>query len=116
MNILRGLCNQRCVYWAPTTVNKYREQSYATPVELACKWTAQKSQATDSQGNKITLSATVYFFTEGESITPPVEVGGVLWFGILDNVPSSPPEKQKIRTIDSTPDTESGEVLYTVGL
>lgn len=76
MRIIDKMREQNCVYWAPAGLDGYNQQSFATPVQLTCRWTKNQEKVIDAQGNEIVSRAKVYL----ESYP---ELGGYLKLGDL---------------------------------
>ena len=71
---------QPSVLLSKTGVDRHNEPKFAAPVEILVKWNDNDTQATDSQGDKITLNATV--------VIDPLQVvpiGSLMWLGSLDD-------------------------------
>ena len=75
MDITRYL-NQKAVYWAPSTADKFGNTAYADGAELAVRWEQEQSEAFDNEGQKVVTSHHV--FTGVDLLT-----GGLLWGGTL---------------------------------
>ena len=82
MDISRYL-NQKAVYWAPATADKYGNTAYAAAVELDVRWEECSEEVFDSEGQKI--MAKHHLWTE-----VVVEEGGLVWKGTLAAWGSTP--------------------------
>lgn len=106
--ILKGLLNLKGVYWPPGEYNRHGEISFGSPIEIACKWTNTHAESVDSQG--------VRYTTSGQILTEyPIQTGGWVWRGSLDEMPVTPPERQILRSVNITDSVSNDEKLYTGG-
>lgn len=83
--------NQTAVYWAKGAPDGYGGHSWASPVEVACRWVDQNVKYTDPAGEEKVSKARVL-------VNQVMYVGDVLYLGTLVDLP----------TPTSTPDAVSG--------
>ena len=69
---------QKAVYWATTGVDDYAQPTLAAPIEIDVRWNDQRHEATDSQGNTITLDGSVVLLID-------VDIGALMWLGTLSD-------------------------------
>lgn len=60
------------VYWAPTGTDDTGRKTYASPVEVACRWEEAGQEFMDPAGNRRVSTAVVYTNQDTEPL-------GVLW-------------------------------------
>lgn len=102
----------RAVYWPPGSFGNYGKVISGDPIEIKCAWTDTRSDFVDREGVvRTTYSkiATLY----------PVEFGGILWHGKIDDVvdlinPLNNTGATEIRKISKNPNFKNTVVLYTV--
>lgn len=109
VDMLIGEANQTCVYWPKNGTDRYGNPTAGTPVELACRWENNITNAIAFDGVEYTKSATVYLKDE-------VVVDGWLYLGTLDTAPATPPQEHRIRRVDKIPAIENDEVIYQAGV
>ena len=73
---------QTVVYWSTPTADGAGGYTYATPVEITCRWEDRSDKYIDDNGEEKVSRSVVY--------TPSdVDVGGYMYLGGLDNLSSA---------------------------
>ena len=100
--------NQTCVYWGTPTASGYGAFTYATPVELDCRWLQVREVITDNNGDEIVSHSRV-------RVAQDVDEEGVLYLGALDDLtvaqkanPLKVDNAFKIRKFDKKPTMRKG--------
>lgn len=70
---------QKAVYWSTPAADGYGGFTFASPVEIDCRWEDKQIVVTNDDGKEITTSSQV--FTESV-----VDKEGYLYLGTLDNL------------------------------
>ena len=101
MGVVEKVCKMDCVYWAPKVPGRDGQMTYATPVALKCRWEDTKQEFVSPDNTKQISSAVVMLLQD-------VELGGVLWLGLLQDVsnmncPLENPGAWPIRGFDKIP-------------
>lgn len=105
VDILPGLLNQVCTYWAPSSTNEYGRRTYAAAIELPCQW-ENTTQVLDSpEGKQLTITATVF-------LSQAVEKDGILMLTALSDAPATPDETYRIKQVLSFQDIDNDEQLW----
>ena len=112
MSLITKMLKQWAVYWplSSAEVDAYGQPTYGTAVEIKCRWQARNEEVLDATGVLKSSKAKVY-------VASDVDVGGVLWFGRLANVPTSTTEPKKnigaweIIRFDKMPDLKCRQYL-----
>lgn len=97
---------QRAVWWAYDRADRYGDPIFVPGEEIAVRWEDTKSQAIDSQGNKINVDSTVY-------LKQTVAVNDLLWLGKLKDLPNQPTNVREVVSIESVPDIKGRITQYT---
>ena len=112
MSLITKMLKQWAVYWplSATELDAYGQPVYGTAVEIKCRWEDRLEEFLDSDGVRKISKAKVF-------VASDVVVGGVLWQGLLVNVPTSTtiPKKNagafEIRRFDKMPDIKIRKYL-----
>jgi hypothetical protein len=101
----------KCVYWEPEentpetrAKNRYGQRNFKDPVEIGCRWEGLTQIIEDANGEQKTSVATVYV---GVDLKP----GGILWHGLLVDVPDEPPGSGVILKFDKLPNKKATKFL-----
>ena len=70
---------QKCVFWGSPVNDGQGGFTFASPVELSCRWEEMHQVVTDSKGNEITSRALVF-------VPSDVVEEGMLYLGTLDDL------------------------------
>jgi hypothetical protein len=79
VSVITKVLKQKCVYWAPGTLDGYGQPSYLSAIELDCRWASGSTQIIKQDGT-ITTSTSVVMLSQD------VVIGGVLMLGTLEDV------------------------------
>ena len=109
IDLLIGAANQTCVYWAKTGSDRYGNPTYASPVELDCRWETSVGNSIGADGSQYSRTARVY-------LRNVIEVDGYLWLGTLSTAPATPPQYGRIRNADTFPAITNDETLYVASV
>ena len=113
MSIIKKMRKQTCVWWARGDVDKYGRATYASPVELACRWDDAGAEFRNTVGAIEMSEATVY----PDQICG---VGDMMKKGDLDSLTLDDPTEDiaafEIRRFDQTPNLRATETLFTAHL
>jgi hypothetical protein len=121
---------QTCVYWRPVTMGtgRYGQRTYAEPLQMNCRWTDKQQEYLNAAGSRTISNAKVIadiataVNVAGEPVEiEGLEIGGVLWQGLLAAVPepSDPlrnPKAYPIGAAGRIPTFDNEEVLHTAML
>lgn len=108
------MLKQKAVYWAPTGTDRFGKKSYATGIEIKCRWEDVTEQFLDQQGQMVISKAKVY-------VDRDVVIFGFLWLGTLAEATSTTdPLKNKgareIQAFAKLPNLKAREFLRTAML
>jgi hypothetical protein len=115
MGIIKKMMKQRCIYWAPKSIDLFGGSSYAEPVELKCRWEDISTEIITAEGASASSRATVYVGVD-------VLQGGFLMLGSLDDfctvssLPNEYPKAFRILSFEKLPNMKATEYLRTVKL
>lgn len=107
-SILSHLLNGKCVYWPPGSLDGYGNRSLGTPEQRDCHWTETLKEIVDAEGRVYSTTVEVY-------LDSAVEREGLLFNGLLADIPASPlsnPSVQIIRDCRVVPDVDETETVY----
>lgn len=97
---------QKAVWFQYDRPDRYGDSIFVPGEEVSVRWEDRKSQAVDSQGNKINIDATVF-------LKQLVAVNDLLWLGKLKDMPNQPTNVREVVSIESTPDIKGRFTQYT---
>ena len=114
MGIITKMLKQTAVYWAPSGADEYGIPTWATPVEISCRWEDSTAEFTDADGERKMSKAIVY-------VSQDVEERGVLLLsdlnsGIDQDNPKANDGAWEIRRFDKLPNLKVSEYLRTAYL
>jgi hypothetical protein len=98
---------QRAVWWAFDRTDRYGDPVYVPGEEIPVRWEDRKSQAIDSQGNKINVDATV-------GTNKLLAVNDLLWLGKLKDMPAQPTLVREVVSVEVIPDIKGRFNQYTI--
>ena len=78
-NVIRRQCKQDCVYWAPLGEDGYGGKTFASAVDMLCRWEGKVQLIRLDDGNEISSRAIVYVMQD-------VELEGMMFLGTLDSL------------------------------
>jgi hypothetical protein len=78
-NFIQRQLSQKCVYWGSPAEDGEGGNTYASPVEIDCRWENMTQIVVDSKGNEITSRALVF-------VEQDLDVEGRLYLGTLENL------------------------------
>lgn len=79
LQFIAKVCVQTAVYWEGTGISGFGTPTYATPVEIACRWDGVSETITNSKGIEITSSAKI-------TVTQTISKTGYLYLGFLEDL------------------------------
>ena len=92
--LLIRTCDQTAVYWGAPVPDGSGGQTFATPVEIACRWENTNTVIVASDGREVVITAVVH-------LTQDVEEQGFLHLGALDDLDSDPePEDSAVNAYE----------------
>ncbi len=100
----------KCVYWAPMgkgAPDRFGRKTYQEPQQLFCRWDDKQELIKLENGEQYMSSATVY-------VDIDLELGGILWHGLLADRPATPPGSCIIVHKSANPNLKNTEILRTV--
>tara|TARA_A100000171_G_scaffold53079_1_gene76363 strand:- start:43868 stop:44191 length:324 start_codon:yes stop_codon:yes gene_type:complete len=104
---------QTAVYWRRTTADRYGSFSYATPLEISCRWEDRVEEVTTALNEKKLARSVVYV----DRVMYP---GDKLMLGEQESdTPDDPdalPGAYEIMRFDQLPNLRNTETLYTAYL
>ena len=110
--------NSVCVLWAKTGFNKHGENTFATAVEVPCRWEDRRTEMVDAEGNKVIVSSVVYIDRE-------VALGSILKHIALASLDSGQdtsddPERiqdaNSVKIMQKIPNNDHSVTMYIAGL
>lgn len=115
MSLITRMRKQKAVYWGSPTPDGTGDYTFATAVEIDCRWEDTQKLIRDSQGKEIVATAKVY-------VDRDVVVGGFLKLGTLVSLASDHTNPrliegaQEIRSFGKLPNFKVTEYLRTAWL
>jgi len=105
---------QRCVYWAPSTLDDFGKPTWHTPVEIDCRWTDEIEEFINPLGERELSRAKLI-------VDRDLEIKGVVWLGELVDVvdaivPKNNPNAWEILQTKKTPNFRGNKYLRQVYL
>lgn len=88
---------QTATYWGPTTINKFGEQTFATPAAISVRWEEKTEMFLDRDTGKELMSKSVVYLKQD------VEENGFLYLGTTSLAPSTQEKAFRIKRFDKTP-------------
>lgn len=100
---------QTAVYWAPSGRDTHGQRTYATPVEIACRWDDRAVEFLNPQGERLISSAVV-------GISEVLKLGGILRLGLLTDLtdednPRANSDVWEIRQLSAIPTFDGDETF-----
>jgi hypothetical protein len=111
--ILSNYLKQKAVYWGSPSYDGYGGRTFASPVEILCRWVKKNEMFIDASGRETVSNAVVIV---GQSL----DLGGFLYLGTLLDLDSSSvtPDDvsgitgaKEIRAITEVPDLQGTMVV-----
>ena len=81
MSLITRMRKQKAVLWATPTPDGSGDWTFATAVEIDCRWEDKQQMVTDAQGKQVLCKAKVY-------VDRDIAAGSFLWLGTLVSLPS----------------------------
>jgi hypothetical protein len=78
-NMIAGHCTSPAVYWGSPQEDGLGGKTFASAIEILCRWEEIRQVVTDAKGNEITSRALVF-------VTQDLDEEGVLYLGTLDSL------------------------------
>jgi hypothetical protein len=109
-NLLKRVCKQDCVYWAPSAVGTDGQVTeYEDPVDLKCRWEDVQEVYIDKDGNEKVSRSRVFVLQDVKPL-------GVLWLGTIEQLTTTDDPfvnegAYEIRQFDKTPDFKAKKFL-----
>jgi hypothetical protein len=105
---------QTAVLWPADGHDPYGQPKVGCPEEITVRWVSKSRQATDANGNPITLDATVI-------VVQDVDPGSAMWLGTLEDWYGTGSAGQEsgvmeVVTFDKTPDIKNRAIRRELGL
>lgn len=105
---------QKAVLWSKSGTDRYGDPLRGSPSEISVRWVVTHRQASDPQGNPITIDAQV-------STSQDIVVGSVMWLGELADWYGSgsggvDDEVMEVVTRNRVPDLKGRVTRYEYGL
>lgn len=97
-SFIKKVCKQTTVYWATPVKDGYGNYTYATPVEIKCRWEDKVSIINGENGQQETCSASVLVYQD-------LTMHGYLYLGTLASLSAA--QKANPKLID-----RSYEIAY----
>ncbi len=82
MSWLTLMHKQTAVYWSTPSSDGMGGYTFATPVEILCRWEDIQKMFIDADGNEVRSTSVVYLGQD-------VDIGGWLYLGDLDDISSA---------------------------
>lgn len=79
MGIIKKMLKQKAVYWPPAGVDQGGQPVYAGPLEIKCRWEERAVEYLKPDATPAVSQSVVF-------VDRDLELGGVLWLGLLDAV------------------------------
>lgn len=101
---------QKAVLWPASGIDRAGHHKRGSAEEICVRWQYSNTEATDRQGNRIAIDATVV-------VDRAVSVGSILWLGSLleHNAAASPGDYCRVVSFSTIPDIKNQNtrrVLY----
>lgn len=111
MNLQKKLkLKQWAVRWPFIGQNENGIDQYGDPEEVRCRWTDKvERDVSPVTGQEVLVRSTVW-------VSEDMNVGDVLWLGLLVDSPSTPPVHNKIKVWTVIPDKKGRSLLRTAKL
>ena len=78
-SLLNRTCKQTCVFWGSPNEDGYGGQTWADPIEIACRWEDKEQLIRQDDGIEISSRAIVYVLQD-------VDLEGMMYLGTLDDL------------------------------
>jgi len=78
---IKKVCVQDAIYWGSPVNNGYSGKTYATPVEIKCRWEEKMRVIHDDKGQEFSSKAQIL-------VTQNLDMEGYLYLGTLDSLES----------------------------
>ena len=115
MSIITKMRKQKCVYWGSPVSDGFGGHTFATAVEIDCRWEDKQELFVDAEGNEVLSQAVVY-------VDRDTDLNGYLWLGVESDLDSNHTDPQvidgakPIRKRDKLPNLRATEYLRTAWL
>lgn len=96
---------QTATYWAPTTINKFGEQTFATNALLNVRWEEKTEMFLDRDTGKELMSKSVVYLKQD------VEENGFLYLGTTALAPSTQEKAFRIKRFDKIPNLKGNRFI-----
>lgn len=111
MSIITKMRRQNGVYWGSPVPAGDGSYTYATPVNIKCRWQGTNNLFITKDGDESVSKAVVF-------VDRDVEEGGWLWLGTVETLPTGAstdprlaPRSGMIRSFDKSPNLKATEFL-----
>jgi len=107
MSVITKMRKQDAVYWAPGAYDAYGQPTMGSATAITCRWEEIAEQFLDSENQVQVSNARVY-------VSQTVELGGMLWLGVIGSAPANPRadnDAWEIRKYESIPNFKATEFL-----
>ena len=107
MGVISKMRKQDAVYWPPGAYDGFGQPTMGAAVGIKCRWEEVAEQFLDAEQQQQLSNARVY-------VDQTVELGGMLWLGLLASAPADPTlddDAWEIRKYESIPNFKATEFL-----
>jgi hypothetical protein len=104
MSLIDTFRRQWAVYWEYSHKDRNGKDVFLDPIAVKVRWEDKAEQDFLPTGEEIMVKSTVYVDRE-------MALGGILWLGLLVDLPSYPPEHNKIRIFRVIPNKRANKFL-----
>jgi len=78
-NHIGTLCRQKAVYWGSPVNDGYGHYTFATPVEIKCRWDGKEQIVSKDDEKAVIFRSVIYVLQD-------VDTEGLLWLGELSDL------------------------------
>jgi hypothetical protein len=96
---------QTATYWAPTTINKFGEQTFETPASISVRWEEKTEMFLDRDTGKELMSKSVVYLKQD------VLENGFLYLGTTALQPSAKEKAFRIKRFDKIPSLKGNKYI-----
>jgi hypothetical protein len=97
------------VLWARSAIGGYGQFKVSSPIEIRVRWEDVRQESNDPQ-NTVESSPVTAF------VAQVIEVGSLMWYGRLADLPDSPTDLYKVTAYNGTPDIKGRVSSHVVTL
>jgi hypothetical protein len=104
MSLLESMRRQWAVYWEFDGQDRNGKDIFKDPIAIKVRWEDRAERDFLPTGEEVMVKSTVY-------VDRAMPLGGILWKGLLVDIPSIPPEHNKIRVFREIPKKDAKKFL-----